>query len=126
MQTAQSRWNARHREKMLASNRAWYARNRERRIAEVTEWKRNNRQQVVQTQLKRQRGDYVTTLTRAQVNEYYGDDCVYCGTVGEGLDHLQSVSKGGDGYYLNLAPCCSTCNSVKGNRPIWTMLCHTK
>ncbi len=124
MITAQSRWNARNKDVVNAARRRWYARNREREIERSLEHKRNNRQQAVQTQLKRQRGDYIPKLARAEVASYYGTNCAYCNTPCEGLDHLQPVSKGGDGYYMNLAPCCRICNSIKGNRPIWTMLCQ--
>ena len=70
----------------------------------------------------------------AVVDYYGGNQCVYCQKPATGFDHLQPVSKGGDESLLNLAPCCKSCNSSKGSRPIWTMIargggmspCHTK
>ncbi len=51
------------------------------------------------------------------------DECVYCGDVATAVDHFRPVvCKNGvpSGYCddtWNLVPCCTTCNSSKGNRP---------
>ncbi len=123
MQTAQSRWNARNREKMLALNRAWYARNREANIARVKKYKSANRERATQTQLARQRKmGAISLATLEEVYTYYGRGCAYCGKPSSGVDHLQPVSRGGTNIAFNLAPCCRKCNSRKYNLPIWVML----
>jgi hypothetical protein len=42
---------------------------------------------------------------------YYEKRCAYCGDVARGIDRIDSL-----GHYVveNCAPCCSTCNSLKG------------
>lgn len=44
--------------------------------------------------------------------------CAYCGAWREGrmqVDHVRPTSRGGLDTPDNLAPCCSECNSSKGN-----------
>lgn len=42
---------------------------------------------------------------------YYEKQCAYCGDIARGIDRIDS-----SGHYTveNCAPCCSTCNSIKG------------
>ena len=42
---------------------------------------------------------------------YYEKQCAYCGDVARGIDRID-----GSGHYIveNCAPCCSTCNDLKG------------
>jgi 5-methylcytosine-specific restriction endonuclease McrA len=56
------------------------------------------------------------------VYAYYGQDCIYCGALATGVDHLQPVARGGTNDFYNLAPCCKECNLKKAARPIWVML----
>lgn len=71
---------------------------------------------------------YTRKLKKLPVEElnliwgYYGPSCVYCGRPATGLDHLQPLSRDGQHAAENLAPCCKSCNSRKGARPIWTMV----
>ena len=127
MKTAQSRWNARNREKMLAINRAWYARHAERERERNRIYQREHLSERNERQLARQRKTgVISQVTLGEIYDYYGTDCVYCGEPAKGVDHLQPVTKDGSNDAPNLAPCCQHCNSVKYNRPIWTMLCLTK
>jgi hypothetical protein len=56
---------------------------------------------------------------------YKRDDfkCVYCGrSAHEGfklyLDHIYPLSKGGQNHPFNLATCCPSCNTCKGERTL--------
>jgi 5-methylcytosine-specific restriction endonuclease McrA len=53
---------------------------------------------------------------------YYGSQCVYCGDMMTGFDHLHPLSRGGEHTIENLAPACRSCNSAKKDRSIWFML----
>ncbi len=123
MQTAQSRWNARNREKMNMIRRNWYVRHREQELARVSKYQKEHLSERCERQLARQRKTgTISQETLQEVYDYYGRDCVYCGEPSTGVDHLQPVAKGGSNAMENLAPCCRRCNSVKGDRPIWVML----
>lgn len=54
------------------------------------------------------------------------DECVYCSKPLEPgevtIDHVKSLKQGGANEYSNLLPCCKSCNSRKGDKPIYEFL----
>lgn len=46
------------------------------------------------------------------------DPCVYCGGKAEHLDHIQPVTRGGEGTWDNLAPACARCNQSKQTKSL--------
>lgn len=55
-------------------------------------------------------------IDKEKVFSVHGRKCVYCGQPATTVDHLRPVSIGGTDEFENLAPCCTTCNTRKGNR----------
>lgn len=68
----------------------------------------------------------VPAALRDRVLARDGHRCVYCARVlpPEELtvDHVQPVSRGGDGSAGNLVTACRTCNTRKGSAPAWAFL----
>lgn len=56
--------------------------------------------------------------------EVFGHRCAYClrGDVKLTMDHVIPISKGGEHTSDNIIPACTSCNSKKNNRLIFTML----
>ena len=44
--------------------------------------------------------------------------CVYCGDKYESMDHVVPVSSNGRTTKENVVPCCKSCNSRKGSKPL--------
>jgi 5-methylcytosine-specific restriction endonuclease McrA len=59
---------------------------------------------------KRRKIDFQITLEEF-TDLYYEKQCAYCGDIARGIDRIDS-----SGHYIveNCAPCCSTCNDLKG------------
>ncbi len=54
----------------------------------------------------------------AQVVEFFGPSCVYCGaTPIQRWDHLVPISRGGDTVLGNVAPACRKCDDSKRDLP---------
>lgn len=51
---------------------------------------------------------------------YERDDylCVYCGDLGEHIDHIHPKSRGGQDVFNNLATACQRCNFSKSNKDV--------
>lgn len=47
--------------------------------------------------------------------ELRGKPCAYCGGLGDQVDHKIPIAQGGTSDPDNLAPCCRTCNRLKGD-----------
>jgi 5-methylcytosine-specific restriction endonuclease McrA len=67
------------------------------------------------------------TLTSHQIAMVQAEDrCLYCGHPVEfgkmTVDHVRTFRNGGTNTYDNLLPCCGTCNSKKGDKPILEFL----
>ena len=45
-------------------------------------------------------------------------DCWYCGSQAEAIDHLHPRKLGGDNKSSNLIPVCKSCNSSKNAKPL--------
>ena len=128
-------------QKAQARQRAsvWYYANKERAAESNRVWVRNNPEKFKASQKKYliknpvhiRRKAYmdkiVKDLTAAQwqeILEVFGYRCAYClrQTVPLTMDHIQPVSKGGPHTASNIVPACKSCNSVKNDRLIFTML----
>ena len=50
--------------------------------------------------------------------------CVYCGDIGEHIDHVRPKSRGGQDVFNNLVSACQRCNFSKSNRDFmeWYMM----
>lgn len=57
-----------------------------------------------------------------------GDPCVYCLGPATTKEHILPRSYGGSNEWSNLAPCCHTCNKLRGNLPLlkWLLLCDLR
>lgn len=45
----------------------------------------------------------------------WGNDCAYCGSLADTLDHIRPLARGGITARENLVPACSGCNLAKGH-----------
>jgi 5-methylcytosine-specific restriction endonuclease McrA len=91
--------------------------------ARLRQWQQDNAAYVSAKVMERYRKQERLSKDEAQsIFSYYGTQCVYCGALATGFDHLHPVSKGGRNIAENLAPACFPCNARKHNRPIWVML----
>jgi 5-methylcytosine-specific restriction endonuclease McrA len=120
-------YNKRYRMSALGQAKAREYRSRPEVKARATiatrQWRQRNRAHV--NQLCLARAYKAPPLKKPEIDvllEYYGPNCVYCGSEATGFDHLNPVSKGGQHSLENLAPACGSCNSRKSNHPIWVMV----
>lgn len=51
-----------------------------------------------------------------------GDPCAYCGALGEVLDHIEPVGRGGANHWSNLTAACGDCNRRKNARSLLAFL----
>ncbi|KKN83859.1 hypothetical protein LCGC14_0295120 [marine sediment metagenome] len=105
--------------------RRWRKLNPDKQKAAEAKWRRDNRLYDSLRGARRrsiQGNTRISQVLAQTIADYYGPWCVYCGAPFSGFDHLQPLSRGGLHVAENLAPCCQSCNSVKGDRPIWVML----
>jgi hypothetical protein len=58
--------------------------------------------------------------------ERFDGCCAYCPALATTWDHVVPVSRGGLTAPGNIVPACSTCNSSKGARDVWTWLARTE
>lgn len=113
-----------HREKRRAENRQYYHEHKDKMRTQNKAWVKNNREfDRHRSNFRRRAGARLKKAEYRAVLDYYKPFCVYCDKPTTGIDHLYPLSRGGSGdSFYNLAPCCPKCNSIKGTRPIWTML----
>ena len=65
------------------------------------------------------------TLTEQEAMELFEEYvglCVYCPALATTLDHVIPLSRGGPHTKDNLVPCCKSCNSKKGAKPLLVFL----
>lgn len=133
-------WQKRYPEKMREKARKWQAENPEGAVA----WKAANANRLVQY---RRRGgqkhpDKVRAFCQARrarvagapgrfgvadwrvILDVFGHRCAYClrSDVKLTQDHVVALSRGGEHDASNIVPACSSCNTRKGDRPIWFIL----
>jgi hypothetical protein len=63
--------------------------------------------------------DYISDRLRADVFSLDNGACVYCGNPGDCIDHYIPQVRYGPPAIDNLYTCCRSCNSTKGDRPIY-------
>lgn len=98
------------RAKRAAQRRAWRERNREKARAHDRERslaRRNARPDC-------EGRAYIAVLLR--------DPCCYCGAPHEHVDHIVSLSSGGDSRWDNLTSACERCNQAKRSRTLLDFL----
>lgn len=111
-----------HREQIRAGVRDWFKRH-------------PHAATLGSTKYRMRRSAVENTLTPAQIEEtleYFGYRCGYClvdlRTLSESqrtLDHITPIVKGGSNTQANIIPCCKSCNSRKGSRPVFLMARYT-
>jgi 5-methylcytosine-specific restriction endonuclease McrA len=104
---------------------------RERDRLQRSRWAKLNPEKVRAARIRERtnRADVERTLTERQWQETiecFGHACAYCLRTDVEItqDHVIAVSRGGGHSAGNVVPACRSCNSRKGNRPVWTMLLH--
>jgi hypothetical protein len=83
---------------------------------------------------RKQRIDAALGLTRRQQTlllgrwKAAGQQCNYCPSLCETVDHVMPLSRGGTSELANLVPCCNACNISKGTKLLseWENRCGTK
>ena len=94
---------------------------RERNPEKIKQFERNwrlaNPQKVLlqshkRRALKNQNGVFL--VTKKDVKKLMQQNCVYCGSPAEHLDHVIPIARGGKHSIGNLAPACAFCNMSKG------------
>lgn len=63
--------------------------------------------------------DYISKKLRADVLRADNATCAYCGSPGDCIDHYIPQTRYGPSVLDNLYTCCRSCNSIKGDRPIY-------
>lgn len=111
-----------HREQIRAGVRDWFKRH-------------PHAATLGSTKYRMRRSAVENTLTPAQIEEtleYFGYRCGYCLvdllTLPESqrtLDHITPIVRGGSNTQDNVIPCCKSCNSRKGSRPVFLMARYT-
>jgi 5-methylcytosine-specific restriction endonuclease McrA len=104
-------WALTHPNKMREYYRRWYIKNQA--VLRVSQRER----QVLYATSDFDSNSWQRILT------YFGHCCAYCLRKDEPLtmDHMVPISKGGSHTEDNVVPACKSCNSKKGNRPIFLM-----
>lgn len=99
---------------------SYYRKNREHALAVSAAWAAANRDRRSEYKSRR-RGKALTTppIPRCAVEarmSYFGYRCWMCGGVGDSVDHVKPLNKGGPHMLSNLRPACKPCNSGKRDR----------
>lgn len=68
------------------------------------------------------RGVQFDATANAWAEILMGDPCCYCGEPMTDLDHIDPISKGGDGGWENLTASCRSCNASKNDKPLLAWL----
>ena len=53
-----------------------------------------------------------------KVFDYFNDECAYCGTIADGIDHIIPRHKKGDNSPNNLVAACLKCNQDKDTQAV--------
>ena len=106
--------------------RAWYVANKQLMIDRAKDWKKKHPDSV-----RANTRDYASRRSNAigrftsydytkLLNRYKGM-CAYCSSSkANSIDHVVPLSKGGTNYIGNILPVCSTCNSSKAAKNLYT------
>lgn len=112
-------WRHANRVKKRTDNRAWADANPEKARIAIQRWGAANKDKLATYYLARRgrksnANGFATTKQVADRMAYYGGRCWMCGEVGNTIDHVKPLSKGGSNWPANLRPACRSCNSKKG------------
>ena len=122
-------WNKQHPERTRKRRRSWALAHPEKVKASYLLWLKRHPTQ--QGEYRAARRNAVRTLTPeqwAETLEYFDYRCAYClvdirdlPSRSRSHDHIVAISLGGGHTQDNVVPCCSSCNSRKGGRPVFIM-----
>lgn len=122
---------ARHRDKNREKRRADALARYRRLMAEDPERVRAQRRKWAKTEKgamqnrlarHRRRGAAPTTTAKVYAEILLSDPCSYCGSPGGEIDHLDPITSGGNGDWLNLTSACRRCNASKNDRSLLVFL----
>lgn len=127
-------WHQEHPEKGVEYTRRYVERhpevrkryaeaNRDRASARARAWVKANPQRHYEHNRARKRkltpADADTLAFR---NILARDRCSYCGDEVTDVDHIESVSTGGENHWTNLTGACMSCNRTKATKPLLAFL----
>ena len=121
-------WRNRNLERNRENSRRWIADNRDRHLERKRQYHKENADRekayreeyahvLWEARYRRRARAYgyeprVSSFTKGELIERWGDSCAYCGGPFESLDHWpQIVSRGGEHSLTNCRPSCISCNS---------------
>lgn len=132
------RWRANHPDKQRMAMKRWFEANRERRARYNRNWTNANQEKRCLSEKRRdpdkrkardhrrrarKKGNGGRGITAADIQTMRTEQkalCAYCGDdmrlVGETLDHVIPLNRGGEHDPTNAKLCCPFCNSSKGSK----------
>lgn len=119
---ASRRWRLAHPEQHLAAGAAWRAAHPEKLAQYRSTSKKRNpiaNRSYVRVRKARQRNATIIPFTPEQLRlrlSMGGGRCWMCGGLGDTIDHVIPLSRGGAHALANLRTACLSCNSRKGSR----------
>ena len=116
------KWYHAHREEALAAGRLWCINNPERVAAKARRWQVKNADHVasyMRMWRARMAGAVIEIVDVAEVWDYWGPMCAYCGSTEDlTLDHIVPLSQGGPHSFDNLTVACRPCNTSKSAKKL--------
>jgi len=111
-----------HREEALAAGRQWCIDNPEKVAAKARRWQVKNADHVasyMRMWRARTAGVVIEIIDIAEVWDYWGPMCAYCGSTEDlTLDHIVPLSQGGPHSFDNLTVACRSCNTSKSAKKL--------
>ncbi len=132
-------WRTKNRERHLKNKRNHYYKHHEKNLNRTKNWAKNNPEKVKKNSrkfrekrklenpywarfqrsyyrmlkegVKSSKPDVCLTVFRTKF--YFFEKCWICGKIGNELDHIKPISKGGDCSTINSRPICRSCNARK-------------
>lgn len=114
-----------NKEKHIAMTKEWAKNNPEKRAEIRKRWKLKNKDKVnyyAKLRIYREKNaeGFHTLSDLKEIRELWNNKCAYCRQApAETIDHVVALTKGGTNDPSNLVPACFSCNSSKGNKPVW-------
>ena len=131
-----ARWRKRHPGRAAEFVRSWLSRHPEHRISQRPKDAKRQREhpkehcarQARRRARKRQAaGSSYTTVQHIKWRwEMWGNKYWICNAPASCTDHVISLARGGSHWPANLRPCCTPCNSRKGDRPFQKGKAHSE